>query len=235
MSHSWLKATCSTPSQCEYCGETKGRTLSHVWRAATCIEAKYCELCGETAGSASGHSWRAATYTSPKICSKCGATYGAPLQQQTPDYNVNPGVDTDLPWSSAEIESMVVDIREEYNKIVPKIRSNGYRKVTLRTGVVAHYDSAGLLAAVIVSRGTSGIGSDSSTYSRSYYFDGGNLIFAFYEGKSDSHRLYFASGEQLIRWRYTGPDKKAVNQDYTFTQEYMKWERTAQEEVATFH
>ncbi len=156
-----------------------------------------------------------ATHHAPQACSRCGATSGSPLP--TPDINV---------------ENQVSSIRTTVNSIAANTDDGYYRKVTLREGVVAYYDGSSLKK-VVVYRGTDGIGQYSDTYSRTYYFSGNTVIFAFFEGK-DSHRLYFYEGA-LMRWRYTPQGTKtATNHDYDFSDEYYRWEDLALDEVDTF-
>ena len=76
---------------------------------------------------------------------------------------------------------------------------------------------------VVVPGGTNG-----STYSRYFYFDHGQLFFAYYEGK-DAHRLYFKD-DVMFRWRYcTDKDQpdNAENYDQLDTEAY----RAKQEQV----
>lgn len=49
--HSYSKATCTTPETCT-CGATKGSALGHDWNAATYTAPKTCKTCGITEGSA---------------------------------------------------------------------------------------------------------------------------------------------------------------------------------------
>ena len=74
--HTWVAATCTSPSICSDCGETKGEPLGHDWIAATCTEPKKCSRCLITDGEALGHKWEEATCTSPKTCLICGKTEG---------------------------------------------------------------------------------------------------------------------------------------------------------------
>lgn len=77
--HTWESATCTRPTTCSTCGETKGDASGHAWRDATCTDAKRCMECDTTEGSAKGHSWTEATCTSPKHCSSCGTSEGSAL------------------------------------------------------------------------------------------------------------------------------------------------------------
>lgn len=77
--HTWVAATCTSPTICSDCGETKGEPLGHDWISATCTEPKKCSRCLITDGVALGHKWEDATCISPKTCSQCGATEGKAL------------------------------------------------------------------------------------------------------------------------------------------------------------
>lgn len=62
-------------------------------------------------------------------------------------------------------------------------------------------------------------------YKRSYYYMGGELLFAKYEG-NDLHQFYFDKGE-LIRWSYCPnplTDSAITNYDSENTVPYMQWE-----------
>ena len=74
--HMWVAATCTSPSICSDCGDTKGEPLGHDWIPATCTEPKKCSRCLITDGEALGHDWEEATCTSPKTCSICGKNEG---------------------------------------------------------------------------------------------------------------------------------------------------------------
>ena len=78
--HVWKGATCTEPTTCTKCGETKGDPLGHKWEEASCEEPKHCIRCGITEGeSLGGHKWEEATCTEPKTCSVCKKTEGDPL------------------------------------------------------------------------------------------------------------------------------------------------------------
>jgi hypothetical protein len=49
--------------------------------------------------------------------------------------------------------------------------------------------------------------------------------------------MYFYNGE-LMRWRYQGVGQSrndAVNEDFTYSDDFLKWERLALQEVASFN
>ena len=77
--HNWVAATCTSPTICSDCGETKGEPLGHDWMAATCTQPKTCKVCGQIEGDPIDHSWKEATCTEPKTCTVCGKTEGEPL------------------------------------------------------------------------------------------------------------------------------------------------------------
>lgn len=220
--HDWLEVTCSAPATCSRCGETIGKALEHSWIGGTCVEPGVCEYCGEQSATVLGHDWQEATATAPRTCLRCGITDGTPLA---------PKPAGPIGTTSEPVEKEVEQIRAVYNEIVTAVGAGSYERRTYDNGTDAYYDGAGMLRCVIVYRGTEGIGAGDSVYSRTYYYEGGQLMFAFYEG-SDAHRFYFRDGE-LIRWRYQAPSTPsdaAVNQDGTDSAEYLDWERIVLEE-----
>ncbi len=216
LGHDWMAATCAVPATCTRCGQTQGTVLEHSWTEATCTLPVICSFCGQTAGEALGHIWVEATFTEPKTCTRCGGTEGSPMDHQ-----------------SISVEDRVEDIKAVYYNIRDNLDLGYYTKVMLRDGVAAYRDSRGQTVFVEVYRGTEGIGEYSSIYSRTYYFEGGELVFAFFEG-SDSHRLYFCQG-LLMRWKYKkSGNSYAVDHDFEFSEEFCMWEALALAEVETF-
>ena len=65
--HSWKKATCTSPSECRKCGETKGKALGHNYVGNTC-EGIQCADCGRVKAPAEGHKFTSG------VCSVCGGT-----------------------------------------------------------------------------------------------------------------------------------------------------------------
>lgn len=121
---------------------------------------------------------------------------------------------------NVSVEENVLIIREKYNEIVSFISSGKYVENELEDNVTGYYDGDELKA-VIVSRGANGI-----EYTQSYYYDEGNLIFAYYENE-DSHRFYFYE-EYLMRWRYCADannSSDAINYDWDSFEEYIEWEK----------
>ena len=227
--HDWLEVTCSAPATCSRCGETLGKALEHSWIGATCAEPGVCEYCGERDAVALGHDWKDATQEAPKTCLRCGITSGDPLPAEKPRAPVKSD-------TNPSVEAEVEKIRAVYYEIVEAVSSGSYDKRTFDNGTDAYYDADGDLRCVVVYRGTAGIGSDDDVYSRTYYYNGGELMFAFYEG-TDAHRFYF-SGGQMIRWRYQAPsasNDEAVNQDRTGSEAYLAWEQTVLEESGWYH
>lgn len=74
--HTYVEATCTSPSVCVDCGETEGEALGHDWVDADCTSPKHCKRCGETYGEKTAHS-----YADGK-CSVCG--------QSDPEYKSQP-------------------------------------------------------------------------------------------------------------------------------------------------
>lgn len=127
------------------------------------------------------------------------------------------------------VEDEVGRIREVYSDIVSGISSEIYEKINLAEGITGYYD-AGILRAVVITKGTDGI-----KYARWYYYDNGKLLFAYYE-EADAHRFYFYE-EELIRWRYSADASNAqaaVNHDMEGTGEYREWEEAVLKEGLSF-
>lgn len=197
---------------------TQNSVCSHVWNNATCTQPKTCRDCGETQGAAAGHSWVDATRLSPKTCSVCGATEG-----------------TALAPPNISVDSQVQQIADEYYAIEDALNNGDLNRKDVRSGVYYYYDKYGNIRSVVTAKGNDGLGSYSDQYRRYYYFANGELIFVFFEGQ-DCHRLYFYKG-QLMRWRYQGVGQSiagAVNEDFTYSDDFLKWESLALKEVAGF-
>lgn len=131
--------------------------------------------------------------------------------------------------NNVSVEDEVVNIREKYNTIVSNISSGKYNKVTLDHNIAAHYDG-GELKAVIIPLGANGI-----NYRQFYYYDQGQLIFAYFEN-DDSHRFYFCEN-QLIRWRYcydAAKSSEAVNYDQENSNAYKDWETLVLDEAYAY-
>jgi len=104
------------------------------------------------------------------------------------------------PLAGMDVEAEVLSIREETVYYVEQANAGVLTAVTVRRGVIATVDQYGQVWMIDVSSGT-----DDVPYSRLYYLDGSDLMFAFYDG-ADAHRCYFYEG-QLIRWRHN-PDSR---------------------------
>lgn len=118
-----------------------------------------------------------------------------------------------------DVEDIVLQIRDRYDKIVNGISSSSYDILIVDEGTLA-YSEQGQIIAIVIKKDYGG-----SDYARYFYYDGGKLFFAYYES-ADSHRLYF-EGDQLIRWRYcpdAADNSKATNYDLENTSEYYRWE-----------
>ena len=77
--HRFSDPTCTEPSTCSRCGETRGDALGHEFSPATCTEPMTCSRCGDQSGEALGHDYLPATCTEPETCARCGETRGEPL------------------------------------------------------------------------------------------------------------------------------------------------------------
>ena len=128
----------------------------------------------------------------------------------------------DVVWNGgAAVEEQVTEIRELYNGITASMNDNRYDKIALREGVLGYYDNSDLKA-VVVKADTDGI-----AYTRYYYYNEGDLFFAYYEAE-DAHRFYFADGS-LIRWNYAEnamDAQNAVIYDGEDSTEYRQWENS---------
>ena len=218
LGHNWQAASCTQARVCADCGETDGQALGHTWLAANCENPKTCTACGLTEGSALGHDWLPASFQAPKTCTDCGATEGSALS-----------------YKNVPVEDQVADVAEQYYDIEELEDNDKLRRVEVRDDIYYYYDTYGDVRKIVVAKGCDGLGSYSGKYSRSYYFTDGELIFAFFEG-ADAHRLYFYQG-LLMRWRYQAAGQSnlsAVNEDFSFSEEFLLWERLALEEIQTF-
>ena len=122
--------------------------------------------------------------------------------------------------SNIDVETEVLDIREDYNEIMQNISNHKYTEGQLSNGAVFYMGEKGL-ASIVVPKNI-----DGSEYSRSYYYRDGELFFAYYEGK-DAHRFYLTQG-RLIRWRYSADaanPQNAINHDRENSQEYLEMEK----------
>ena len=240
LGHSWQTATCSEPKFCDICGMESGEAAGHDWLPATCERAETCAACGLTQGEPLAHQWSEANCYNPERCQLCGVTVGEPLPHScepatflTPQICTRCGhyIGEPLPYDHIDVEAEVLKIRGIYNDIMSGVESGEIYDRLIRDNVMGYYDSNGNLLRAVVYRGSEGIGEDSDRYSRSYYYDGGKLIFAFYEG-ADSHRLYFYD-ELLMRWLYRSGNT-SENEDFTFSARYQELERLARNEGLAF-
>jgi len=100
------------------------------------------------------------------------------------------------PLEGLDVEAEVTAIRDETVAYLAKVNAGELSAVTVRGGVIAYVDRYGQVWMIEVSNGT-----DNSPYARTYYFDGSNVMFAYYTG-ANSHRCYFYDGK-MFRWRHT--------------------------------
>lgn len=105
--------------------------------------------------------------------------------------------------------------------------TNGYySEEVFSQGVLGYFDGSELKEVIVYA------GVDGNAYSRRYYYDDGQLIFAYYEG-NDAHRFYFYE-ESLMRWRYSyvaTDAQNAVNHDWETTTEFYNWESSVLKEA----
>jgi hypothetical protein len=208
--HTWEDATCKKPKTCAECDATEGVPEDHTWENATCERPMQCKVCGEVSGAALGHDWQDATFLVAKTCLRCNLSEGSPLS-----------------YAHIHVETEVERIRAVYNDIQNAKENGILSREYIVDGVVGYFDASGTVRCIEVHQGIDGIGQESSKYIRSYYYDGDELIFAFYEGK-DSHRLYFYNG-LLMRWLYRSNGVSEYH-DFDFTSRYLELEVLAQAE-----
>ena len=126
------------------------------------------------------------------------------------------------------VEDEVLKIRKIYNEIEDNRSKKYYTVKDVKTGVKEYIDPVSQnIICIVVSKGT-----DGSNYTRYYYFNNEELIFAYLEG-GDAHRLYFKDGF-MFRWRYTSDAKKKdnlINHDNELTEEFLGWEDFATKEA----
>jgi len=125
-------------------------------------------------------------------------------------------IDTNL--LNINVEDEVLSIREIYNDTVEAINKGKYTEKSIAEGIKGYYDEAEIKAIIVPYSASDDI------YSKSYYYNNGKLIFAYYEA-SDANRLYFVD-EQLIRWRYSenaNDPQNAENFDLVQSDDYEYW------------
>lgn len=140
-------------------------------------------------------------------------------ESQEPDENLPQPEEANI--EAIDVEAHVERIREQYNEIVSAISSGVYTQSVTDGGAEIYSEEQQTRAAIVAK------GNGNNDYSRFYYYDEGELFFAYYEG-SDAHRFYFADG-RLIRWRYAAnaqDSQNAVNHDLESTEEYQSWEQS---------
>lgn len=126
---------------------------------------------------------------------------------------------------SIDVEAEVKAVREKYDSIVNMIQKGDCREVIIDNDITGYFSDD--IKAILVNKGY-----DGNEYSRKYYFDDGNLIFAYFEA-DDAYRLYFKD-DQLFRWRYSkkaSDPQNAVNHDEDYVDEYDHLEEYAIDEA----
>ena len=150
------------------------------------------------------------------------------VQQPTAPQTQKPQTqEGDSEYPGMDVEAEVSRIRAIYNDTVANM--DRWSVVVEQEGINMYYNEWDLKC-VIVPRGAWGV-----DYSRYYYYEDQELIFAYYEAK-DAHRFYFYEGE-LMRWRYS-PNaqdaQNATNYDWANTAEYNQWETIVRNEGNAF-
>lgn len=130
-----------------------------------------------------------------------------------------------------DVESEVLKIRKIYKEIEANRDKKYYTVKEIKSGVKEYIDPVSYeVICIVIKKGIDGI-----DYTRYYYFNNEELMFAYLEG-DDAHRLYFKDG-YLFRWRYTANSKnvdKAINHDNETTSDYLEWEDFAIREAETY-
>lgn len=140
-------------------------------------------------------------------------------QQPAPQPQQPQTQESEHPW--VDVETEVSRIRAIYNDTVAGMNAGLYTHMEEGGGVEYYYDGNDLKC-MVVSKDAYGM-----MYSRWFYYENGQLIFAYYENE-DAHRFYFYQGD-LMRWRYAANAQNAqnaVNEDWGTSEEFCQWERT---------
>ncbi|RGY99443.1 zinc ribbon domain-containing protein [Clostridium sp. AM58-1XD] len=121
---------------------------------------------------------------------------------------------------SGQIEDEVKRIRAVYSKIQNEFQT--YQKTTVRSGVTRFCSADGKLMKYSVTSGT-----DGSPWAREYYYENGNLIFAFYFQEKVENRFYF-SGGTMFRWI---DSQKQTHDNDTGNSSWYTWEDQVKSEA----
>lgn len=120
--------------------------------------------------------------------------------------------------SQESIDEKILHIRSVYQDIVTAMQDNTYSRIDFTEALRGYSDGENVRCIIKPSQ------SEKELYTKYYYYEGSDLIFAYYEGL-DAHRFYF-DHDKLIRWRYSGdasnPDS-AVNYEEE-TEELINWQ-----------
>ena len=128
-------------------------------------------------------------------------------QMETDDFTIQESID-----------EKISHIRSVYQDIVTSMQENAYSRIDFTEALSGYSDGENVRCIIKPSQ------SEKELYKKYYYYEGNNLIFAYYEGV-DAHRFYF-DDNKLIRWRYSSdasiPDS-AVNYEEE-TEELINWQ-----------
>lgn len=213
--HQWIEASCTEPQTCTVCGQTGSDALGHDWTEGSCTEAIECLRCSEVGAEAGGHIWAEATFQNPKTCTICAQTEGSALS-----------------YTDVNVQSQVAWIHRACNETDSARNADSYSQERLREGVTAYYDGSGQLRCVVVESGAEGLGDYSRSYSRTYYYSDGKLIFALCRA-DDTDSFYFYEG-LLMRWHHDPTDGDGATYDFDFSQDYIQWEWLLLDESKAF-
>ena len=146
-------------------------------------------------------------------------------QQPAPQPQQPQTQESEHPW--VDVETEVSRIRAIYNDTVADM--DRWSVVEKEEGIKLYYNEWDLKC-VVFPKGAWGV-----DYSRWYYYENGQPIFAYYENE-DAHRFYIYQGE-LMRWRYSEnaqDAQNAVNVDWGTDGGFQQWENIVLTEARSF-
>ncbi len=146
-------------------------------------------------------------------------------QQPAPQPQQPQTQESEHPW--VDVETEVSRIRAIYNDTVADM--DRWSVVEEEEGIKLYYNEWDLKC-VVFPEGAWGV-----DYSRWYYYENGQPIFAYYENE-DAHRFYIYQGE-LMRWRYSAnaqDAQNAVNVDWGTDGGFQQWENIVLTEARSF-
>jgi len=127
------------------------------------------------------------------------------------------------PTSAANIEANLAHIRNVWDNARSGQQNGTFHRSVVANGITRY--SSGANSIVEVVNGTGNI-----RYSRTYLFQNGQLLFAFWEG-NDAQRFYFNS-QRMFRWIDTPPSgQRVIYDNRQDLAAYNNWERSVFEDI----